>query len=81
MSIKAELLNGMPGVFEEAYKVEKIINDKIEKGISIKLTVKGGQSASAAAQAAEKDAKDDINEELKTPIKIRVTLPLEGRVS
>ena len=79
VSIKAELLNGMPGVFEEAYKVEKIINDKIEKGISIKLTVKGGQSASAAAQATEANATDDINEELKTPIKIRVTLPLEAQ--
>ncbi|WP_029066992.1 hypothetical protein [Lachnobacterium bovis] len=79
VSIKAELLDGMPGVFEEAYKVEKIINDKIEKGISIKLTVKGGQSASAAAQATEANATDDINEELKTPIKIRVTLPLEAQ--
>ena len=79
VSIKAEVLNGMPEVFDEAYKVEKIINDKIEKGVSIKLIVKGGQSASAAAQAAETDAKDDINEELKTPIKIRVTLPLEAQ--
>jgi hypothetical protein len=78
VKITATSSETVPAEFNDAISGEQNKNENIKTAITVTVTVKGGETATAATTATEGIATEDVPE-FDTPIAIKVLLPVDAQ--